>query len=343
MTIPEDSKDIVAYFTPPWESKDSIFIGQWRDWAHFRGFQRGVRKYYLKRGTFHEFIDQVRARREKHGLDGDVRLLPEPDQQSWLENWVEFQNYHLMEYEKIFTRMDDERERIAEIERERGLPPGFNVEEGPFIVACKAKANLENGMLQWIERQRRRVVEEQSTSTRTAVRPDKQRRKPASTSSRLLRPRPNPRPQLGPVRSAVSKKTPKSGAQRRGRDAHSTVGKLAIKGNSPQSNPISTSDLQAPKPVQMTKTTSLPPRHPVPPPGGTPTARRTARRKHASDFRANSPSIGEPRRGSGKNGTARVRRQRPNPMPSPRTTVITTRSGRVSKRPERLGLLSPSR
>ena len=72
-------------------------MAQFRDWEEFREFQKRVRYDYgtLER-PFSEYVDRVRKRRQRHGLEGDVPLrfsLGEKDRK--LENWIEFQAFHI--------------------------------------------------------------------------------------------------------------------------------------------------------------------------------------------------------------------------------------------------------
>ena len=67
---------------------------QLSDWRKFRVFQEKIRAYYHTK-AFSIFVDNVRERRQRHKVGGDVRLLFNSEQQSRLGNWIEFQNYHL--------------------------------------------------------------------------------------------------------------------------------------------------------------------------------------------------------------------------------------------------------
>lgn len=94
--IPQKYQRIIAY----WElsgAQYAILMAQFRDWEEFREFQKRVRYDYgtLER-PFSEYVDRVRKRRQRHGLEGDVPLrfsLEEKDRR--LENWIEFQAFHI--------------------------------------------------------------------------------------------------------------------------------------------------------------------------------------------------------------------------------------------------------
>ena len=57
-------------------------------------------------------MNRVHDRRRKHGLEGDVCLRPDPGQQTRLENWIEFQNYHLELHELEERATKDKREKL---------------------------------------------------------------------------------------------------------------------------------------------------------------------------------------------------------------------------------------
>ncbi|KAI4100499.1 MAG: hypothetical protein L6R37_005450 [Teloschistes peruensis] len=54
------------------------------------------------------FIDEIRSRRRGHGLDDNVHLLLDPQQQSGQQTWIEFQDYHL----KLHERQEKKRDEI---------------------------------------------------------------------------------------------------------------------------------------------------------------------------------------------------------------------------------------
>ena len=51
-------------------------------------------------------MDKVRERRRAHGLDDNVCLLLNPQQQSQQQNWIEFQDYHLKLHELQKKKLD---------------------------------------------------------------------------------------------------------------------------------------------------------------------------------------------------------------------------------------------
>ena len=61
----------------------------------------------------------IRERRRRPNLEGDVNLQSESSKQSRLENWIEFQDYHLQRHETLEKKLDDL--RITSIETSNKL------------------------------------------------------------------------------------------------------------------------------------------------------------------------------------------------------------------------------
>lgn len=191
-----------------------MLTAQLFNWRLFCKFQDQVRQYYLKRGTFPDFVEEVRDRRRRHGLEVDMCLLADPKQQSRLENWIEFQNYHLMLHERIEIEENDKREERDAARKELEKSGLEDAEELDFL---KGKTNCSQHkveehakMLEWIEQQRKAMVAEQAAS----VHAPKYRERSSIPTLRGGRKRNQKcRSPLGPVRSAVLK-SPKQNALR---------------------------------------------------------------------------------------------------------------------------------
>ena len=79
----------------------------------FRNIQQRVRRKYLHRHPFTDFIDIVKERRRRHNLlEVDVHLYIDPEQQSRIETWLEFQNYHLHLHEYFERDVRTEEKRL---------------------------------------------------------------------------------------------------------------------------------------------------------------------------------------------------------------------------------------
>ena len=57
--------------------------------------------HFVFHSRFPEFQQKVLERRQRHGLDSDVQLLEDRDKQSKLDDWMEYQDYELREYERL--------------------------------------------------------------------------------------------------------------------------------------------------------------------------------------------------------------------------------------------------
>ena len=162
---------------------------QLSDWEVFCTVQDLTRQYYLERSSFPDFVCMVLDRRRRHGLEGDVHLLPDLKQQSRLENWMEYQNYHLALHERDETQVKDQKEQwmwarklklVAGQRRVNALEEKIKYDE--------RKLEEHDKMLRWIEQQRQVMVAEQTASV-TAT--DHERSKSMSIST-FLPPSPNP-------------------------------------------------------------------------------------------------------------------------------------------------------
>jgi len=112
--------------------------------------------------SFSDFVDEVRQRRATHGLGGHVCLLLDIEQQSRLDNWIEFQNLHLKRLERF------ERERAMlkqELDDAQKLIGGWNTtcpKLGPTraealerrLEATERDLKGHHVLLKWIEQRR---------------------------------------------------------------------------------------------------------------------------------------------------------------------------------------------
>jgi len=154
-----------------------------------------VRRYYLQQNIFPKFLKRAWDRRRRHGLKGDVFLLPDPGQQSQLESWIEFQNYHIEPHEGYEKDLQGKTE---------GLDPevvGF-LESG--VKNRESKLEEHDKILRWIEQQRKAMVTEQATSLQAS----RDHARPRILSTPRRKTDKNGCSPLGPVRTAVSKQPP---------------------------------------------------------------------------------------------------------------------------------------
>jgi len=90
-----------------------IFFLQLERWKKFRQFQQKNRRYFVFHDRFPEFQQKVLERRRRHGLDGDAQLLEEQNKQSKLDDWMEYQDYELREYEHLEKDFKEAQARLA--------------------------------------------------------------------------------------------------------------------------------------------------------------------------------------------------------------------------------------
>ncbi|KAI9781670.1 MAG: hypothetical protein M1816_002227 [Peltula sp. TS41687] len=169
---PEKYQAIISY----WKSFQGIYEvvlrAQLSDWRKFRYFQRRIRAYYRNQ-SFSSFVDKVRERRKRHGVGGVVRLLLDPKQQSPLENWMEFQNYHLQRLENFEKERDKLRKELDEKELDDAWKKVEVTERAAWdaetvrrlLKTTERDVERHKVLLQWIEQERQTMDTGHSTPT----------------------------------------------------------------------------------------------------------------------------------------------------------------------------------
>ncbi|MCJ1382857.1 hypothetical protein MMC17_005970 [Xylographa soralifera] len=112
-----------------------MFTRQLARWMRFREYEQKSRRYFVFHSRFPEFQQNVLERRRRHGLDGDVQLLEKRDEQSKLDDWMEYQDYELRVYEGFEKDLKETQERLAsrrKILAEAGLPAFEGIQELEF-------------------------------------------------------------------------------------------------------------------------------------------------------------------------------------------------------------------
>ncbi|KAK1808637.1 hypothetical protein LTR12_016999 [Friedmanniomyces endolithicus] len=140
---------------------DVVLCAQRSDWRKFRHCQRLQRRYYRKK-PFGFLEKEVRERRQRNGLDDDIRLLPDPRQQNRQQDWIEFQDFHLEFWERKTKDRQELRDRLEEARRiasDRGAEGSGGAARDvmgiPQILEyADSILRWHDVFLQWIERQR---------------------------------------------------------------------------------------------------------------------------------------------------------------------------------------------
>lgn len=151
---PEKYQAIIFYWKSFPGTGDVVLQAQLSDWKRFREFQKALRRYYWHR-NFCEFVDQVRERRRKHGLGGNVCMRFDLEQ-SQLETWFEFQDWHL-QHLKGFENNRDELRKALDNARKEAKGTGA-VEDAEVYQQDLEYAEWElerhNTLLRWTEQER---------------------------------------------------------------------------------------------------------------------------------------------------------------------------------------------
>ena len=138
-----------------------MLCAQREDWYRFRNFQKKNRHYFVKRLA--QFTNVVRERRQRHHLLEDVRLCSNPKEQTRVETWVEFQDYHLHAHEDLEKKAEVESQNLhAAIENlqrvvDSKLELAARCKEAYSVRLASAIQRAElhkKHLLPWIEQQR---------------------------------------------------------------------------------------------------------------------------------------------------------------------------------------------
>ena len=329
--IPENYEAIISY----WESfpgtGDVVLRAQLSDWQKFRAFQKKVRRYYRQR-PFNENVNKACERQRRYGLGGDVHLQFDVDQQSRLENWMEFQDYHLQLHEGLEKERDELKKKLNDARKEVDDTdiPGFDRAAEAYqqrLGYAEWKLQRHETLLQWIEQER--IV--MNTGYQTSVEEDNDVRDAARkvVQATYARSRQKRRRETPTVlcNVGVSKAKPRNHIRQR-RKRTTSIPEPATEDSTaaPQSSIPQVQKRQENKPRCVK--TETPPRQRRP--------QRVSKAERSVDVNVKSLSVGRSR-GNGRKrspGQALSKRQQSPQRPQSASMDITTRSGRVSRRPE---------
>lgn len=133
---PGQYKEVFEYWQWGRSNKRRVFSAQWCEWnKSFRYRQQRDRNVYVRCNKFHRFQDFLRERRRKHGLDGDLQLREKVAEQSPLDDWMEYQDYKLLQYEDLERRLKGAQEELVSRRKklaEEGYPAFEEIEELEF-------------------------------------------------------------------------------------------------------------------------------------------------------------------------------------------------------------------
>lgn len=215
---PDQYKKIISYWVDHPRTEGGVFCAQWDDWQRFRSFQERNRHYYKQRGGFARFMTAVRERRRRHHLSEDVRLNCHREQQTPLETWLEFQNYHVHTHEEFGRRAQIEAANLRTAQVTLDGATASEAERAALNVKAHS-VRLESAtlkveshkqcLLPWTEQLRIILAAEELSSACDAGCHHSDIGATQSTSVRAARKRKSRKLLvLGPAQSAVSKPAP---------------------------------------------------------------------------------------------------------------------------------------
>ena len=201
---PEKYEGINLYWDTYACGEGGVLCTQLQDWRNFRSYQERHRRYYIRRFDFDRYLEIARERRRRHRLVPEVRFHRNPKEQTRLETWVEFQNYHLHYQEEFEKRVEVETQGLRTAERdlkgavEHKLDRARSEKSAYSYRLARATEKMElhkKHILPWIEQQRIDMV---ATANEIS---DSHKLSTSNTRKR----KPEIRSVLKPIRSAVTK------------------------------------------------------------------------------------------------------------------------------------------
>ena len=311
-----------------------MLVAQHSDWRSFREFQKRIRRYYLPPKCFHRFQNEARDRRRRHALEGEVCLQHDPAKQTQMENWVEFQNFHLTIHERFEKEVMEENEYLIAAQKKSAAKAQGAEEVEIFKARLKtgeSKVMHHELLLHWTEQQRKAMAVEHMPSinnTRNEWSDELKTYWGDFIDGRRKRP-PKARPLLNPVQSGVSKnklrqRSPRS--QRRiSQEAH----------NKSLSRHVSQQGISLPPTVQEKRSSCSKESTPLRPRKVSRIAKRKLRSKQIPKTNAKIRQMSLEKRGRQQKPTKHGQCQRQKSLQQSVCVAVKTQSGRVSKRPER--------
>lgn len=94
-------KDIISYWKVFHDCEDAPFFTQLDDWKSFRKWQDTIRAHHESQNSFADYPREVNEVRRRHNLEGNADIRLDYDQQSGLDNWMEYQHFHLDHCENL--------------------------------------------------------------------------------------------------------------------------------------------------------------------------------------------------------------------------------------------------
>ncbi|MCJ1263722.1 hypothetical protein MMC22_003592 [Lobaria immixta] len=347
--IPEEYEEIVSYWNSLSGTGPSVLSAQLSDWRSFRNYQERIRRYHLQRKSFTIYQEKVRDRRRRHGYEANGYPHPDQEQQSKLENWIEFQNYHLAIHERIEEDLNSEREKLrsacARKQSEDADPSGLQVARDAEVYEYRLKyaerrLRQHESLLRWTEQQRivmaaERIIcvddtggyDDQDQARRVELKPNTGN--PAPGYRKRDR---KARSVLNPLPSGVSKKcSPKHRCLRpRKRDVPLAAENARADSSAPLGSSLRIPNLREKKARREKESTPL---HPFRPQRVSKTAKKAPTGKPSADVHVKSRSaiqLQAERKQHSADGARNKQQKRMQPsVPS----AMKTRSGRISKRP----------
>ncbi|KAK2778574.1 hypothetical protein FQN53_001773 [Emmonsiellopsis sp. PD_33] len=223
--VPHETRDQYTDLLDFWGST----LGQRNGWLTFRRFQRCNRKTPER---FARYEQDVRHYRQREGIEGDIHLLYDHNQQTKMEEWKEFHYYHHRSLALYQEKADKARQqRLLEKKKwEEGNPTNPDIPPALYDLRYIPEADRDMflGVLQWIEAQFPKIAQEELEATGQIASED-------ALPNTLEAPEPSPNSKATKNKQKTSNRAKKSPSHVLGQIASGKVTKSSK--NKPESAP----------------------------------------------------------------------------------------------------------
>ena len=305
---------------------------QHSDWKRFRDFQRKVRQYYLPRERFQHFQNEALDRRRRHALEGDVCLQNDPAKQTQMENWVEFQDFHLTIHERLEKeRMEKADSLVAAQNKPTADPKHAHVVRAYVeLKASESRLMYQNRLLQWLEQERKAIAVGHMPLSNTQDERSDGQKTCRNGSVDVLRERQS---NAGPLPSPIQSEVSKIGVRRP--SSQSQKGTTNEAHDQSLGEPVAQQVIPLPPPVQERRSSYSKESTPLRPQKVSRFAKRKLQAAQVPKPIVKSRSSNLEKRAKQLNPPMHGRSQQQISAQQSVYMAIKTKSGRVSKRPER--------
>ncbi|QPG95331.1 hypothetical protein C2857_000165 [Epichloe festucae Fl1] len=157
---PEKYKAIVQYWQSFPQTDDMVLRAQLSNWRAFRASQRNIRRGF-RDNSFSKFVDAVRDRLQKHGINEQVNLGLDLEKQTHLQTWIEYLHHNLKRMEQFEKRRDRLKKELSGTIKAEDMKTVLDE-----LGIAERDLERHKVLLIWVEEERRTMAAKAKTITR---------------------------------------------------------------------------------------------------------------------------------------------------------------------------------